>query len=192
MMEKTSVEEQHPIITVEPRGTGQLIAKVAASKHHVQAAAKETSLSDGFTNMNFGPWKAGMPRVCPIGGQMNVTVNSSGSWSFWGSFPSQPAGVDCTVAVAIGLRSESGKVVAFTDSGTVTTAGWTFSKQGTSSVISGMWSNLVKGHDFTGSWLAHQIPKANHQSGSGSGGGPDITSVVATITDILGVVSLIL
>ncbi|HEY3999660.1 MAG TPA: hypothetical protein VGO93_12380 [Candidatus Xenobia bacterium] len=181
--------ENKPVIKV---GGAHPQVHVRGSIHHVRALQQTTSLSDGFSNLNFGKWRAGMPGVCPSGGTMSIVVNQNGSYTFSGRFPSQASMPNCRVDLAIGVRNSSGKTVAWAESGTVTSLGWSFSRSGTNAQLATMWPALLKGHDFTGSWSAHQIPRANHQASNNTSSGPNVADVLSTVSDVLGVVSLFL
>jgi hypothetical protein len=123
-----------------------------------------------------------------------VTVERDGSWTYTGKIDGEPCpgaaanGGTCSVAVVIGLKSASGKYVAFGTSSTksVTKGGYTWSKSGKNKVLADNFDDFsAKGHDWTGKIVSH---------GQWSDGGifGEIGEIVGDVGKVLGVVTSVI
>jgi hypothetical protein len=175
---------------------GKMNAKVSAKKQH-KGATTTNHLSDGFDNVHFGIYSRRDPHgwtPLPRDGKLAVLIDFKGNWEFSGGFPPQQMYYPCATAVGIGLKSSLGQTIAFLAHGDVpaTSEGWSFSKHGHAAVVADLWKDVVKGHEFHGSWSTKQVVP---QSQGGGSNGSDASSVVSDVTKgliaVLGVLAAI-
>jgi hypothetical protein len=128
-------------------------------------------------------------------GQASILIDYNGNWNFSGGFNGNPHTDPVEFAIAFGLKSSLGHVIAFTEHGTVTGPGYTFNKQGHSPIVKDLWKEVVKGHDWYCSAIfkPHEKPHHNNSGSSGgggssSGGGSDVGAVVGDVATVLGTI----
>jgi hypothetical protein len=200
-----------PDIVVDDTVKGSIKSK-ATDKTHKKGPTTANYLSDGIGKINCNrKLKKGerekydgteLPEgetILPKDGQMGVLIDYKGNWVFSASFPPQKMPANCDVAVGLGLKSSVGQVIAFRAHAQLRGSGdnpsaWNYQKQGHAAIVEDLWKNVVKGHEFRGSWAARQIPPravATGNSGGGGGGGDtgsEVLSDVSTGLTILGTI----
>jgi hypothetical protein len=155
------VDASNAEVELESKEKGKMKAKASAKKQH-KGATTANHLSDGFDDVHFGLYSKPDPHgftAFPKEGKMAVLIDFKGNWEFSGGFPPQHMYYPCATAVGIGLKSSLGQTIAFIAHGDVPAngEGWSFSKHGHAQVVADLWKDVVKGHEFHGSWSTKQV-----------------------------------